>query len=698
MKTISILAILLLFSTFLISQEIIKYNLCTTSELMHNDIYSMKRYGDSIYVGQNYGLTKFYDDTYEHVFANTPYRYYTIADVLIINENEMWVVGPYTLGHLTNNEWEWFHEIDNIDVEVYYKVAIDATGRIWATTHNGLFMYYNEIWTHITEDDGVLQGNALAIEIDDNDVYVAFRDYEESYGVSKFDGENWINYTTENGLISNEVRDIHIDPYGFVWFCTGEGISKFNGNTWESFTTENSGLASNIVNCVEVDGDGNYWFGLYSGGLHGGGLIKFDGNLWEVFSEDDGLLSDKIAYLEFSDDNKLWIGTYRSGVSVMNLNPWEFGVERNIVRNGVNDFNLHWPFVSSDSTLWIQGNSNLTSFANNVWKSYDKSDITFEYPNILFEDMHGNLVFGAESRFAVFDGNEWNPYNFESPYPGTQLKDHTLDLNNNLWLASTSGVHVYDGLEWISYDTIDNLLHEEILHIDCDSENKIWCVAYNIGLNKFEDNIWSSYPFPDDLIAMYIDGFGIDHNDNIWITERHGVYQFDGENWMKYDTINGTDGCCYSGFAIDKGNNIWVGTKDLHKFDGSSWTTIPIEVGMPEGSIDDIVVDKTNNLWFTCNACLFKLVQSDVINFEESFNEDISCYLYPNPTIGSVNVEFEGEQVNIKMYTSTGKLVDDISAKSSPTTIDISNYSEGTYIFEITQGSKKTISKLIVTH
>ena len=46
-------------------------------------------------------------------------------------------------------------------------------------------------------------------------------------GVSRFDGDTWINYTTADGLVDNWVRTIAVAPDGALWFGTYGGVSRY---------------------------------------------------------------------------------------------------------------------------------------------------------------------------------------------------------------------------------------------------------------------------------------------------------------------------------------------------------------------------------------------------------------------------------------------------------------------------------------
>lgn len=85
------------------------------------------------------------------------------------------------------------------------------------------------------------------------------------YGVVRFDGTNWTQYTTTNGLLSNIVTSLAIDKQGSLWVGHSNGLSRFDGTSWETFTTLNSGLVNNNIVGIGVDNDGVVWFGCPNG-------------------------------------------------------------------------------------------------------------------------------------------------------------------------------------------------------------------------------------------------------------------------------------------------------------------------------------------------------------------------------------------------------------------------------------------------
>jgi ligand-binding sensor domain-containing protein len=45
-------------------------------------------------------------------------------------------------------------------------------------------------------------------------------------------------YTTADGLLRDEVNRIKQDSRGFLWFCTNDGLSRFDGYNFTNYTTD----------------------------------------------------------------------------------------------------------------------------------------------------------------------------------------------------------------------------------------------------------------------------------------------------------------------------------------------------------------------------------------------------------------------------------------------------------------------------
>jgi ligand-binding sensor domain-containing protein len=73
-------------------------------------------------------------------------------------------------------------------------------------------------------------------------------------------------YTVNDGLISNAPQQIFQDDDGFIWIGSNEGMSIYDGNHFVNYTSENKGLSDNIVNHFFQKDKNEVWV-LHSNGI-----------------------------------------------------------------------------------------------------------------------------------------------------------------------------------------------------------------------------------------------------------------------------------------------------------------------------------------------------------------------------------------------------------------------------------------------
>eukprot|EP01034_Spumella_vulgaris_P011814 gene11814-15031_t len=69
-----------------------------------------------------------------------------------------------------------------------------------------------------------------------------------------------------NGLPAKVVYNLSVDPDGFVWLASENGVVRFDGKTFYLYTTADGLLENDIVE-IHADAKGNIWCGGYNGSL-----------------------------------------------------------------------------------------------------------------------------------------------------------------------------------------------------------------------------------------------------------------------------------------------------------------------------------------------------------------------------------------------------------------------------------------------
>ena len=176
-------------------------------------------------------------------------------------------------------------------------------------------------------------------------------------GVSRYDGKGFISYTKEDGLAHNHISVAARGPDGAMWFGTEGGVSRFDSSAepgsarkWQSFTTAD-GLARDNVVSIAFDAAGSAWFGTGGGSVYGSGngLSRYDGNRWTSFTPAQGVPHYDVHALVWDPKGLLWLGTH-AGVGQYDGKEFNAKITK---ADGLLHDGVHSLFREGDGTLWI---------------------------------------------------------------------------------------------------------------------------------------------------------------------------------------------------------------------------------------------------------------------------------------------------------------------------------------------------------
>jgi ligand-binding sensor domain-containing protein len=271
-------------------------------------------------------------------------------------------------------------------------VAVDRHNNKWFATQSGVAKFNDTIWTVYKKTEGVIDNDISCIAIDSSGNIWA----GTAFGVSKFDGTGWTSYTADSGLINNTVTCITVAPDGSVWFGTGSGLSHLTGSAWTNYDSLPGN--NNAVSCMAFETGGRLWIGTWLGGA-----VTFNGS---VFSHVicDSLVSTSITSVAIDKDNNKWLGTYSSGITVLdNSDQWKLNYRSKdgLYNNYIQDIK-----VDPKNTVWI--------------------------------GMYADYI--QEGGITKFDGTTWTSYTVADGLVNQLVRRLGVDLKNNIWIGTGSGV------------------------------------------------------------------------------------------------------------------------------------------------------------------------------------------------------------------------------------------------------------------
>lgn len=98
---------------------------------------------------------------------------------------------------------------------------LDKVRPNWFGTSQGLFKLYENELEKISIDDGLLSDNIKDILVgSDNRLWIA-----TTKGLSVYDGQSFVNITKNENLLSNNINSVFEDKDQNIWIATVKGVS-----------------------------------------------------------------------------------------------------------------------------------------------------------------------------------------------------------------------------------------------------------------------------------------------------------------------------------------------------------------------------------------------------------------------------------------------------------------------------------------
>lgn len=514
---------------------------------------------------------------------------------------------------------------------------------------------------------------------------------------------NLQKFSVKDGLVQSTVKQIEQDEYGNLWLATNYGLSKFNGKSFENFTTTN-GLPSNEISSLLFSNDILFigtkkGFCAYTGNkLDTRDLYKkINGNIKKIL-DDKGVLhiiTSKGYYLlditkptfhldsiaipnitsqnptdaEFDEDGNIWISTNKKGLFFIEKNistkipkfvliqnsAASTTIKNKLVRivnfNSTNlfkgesiyciEFDKKYNLLVSD---WGNGLAEIKfDFINNSGfnANYLRPDSVIsgiqniERYNNIQKDEEGNLYLATDGfgylKVPIDKNTNENDFSKNSiswlsngqGFFGNNPLCFKQDKFQNLWVGTLNdGLVIVNNKSSLSYNQKSGLDEEKVICVYKSSDSSIWSGTYGGGAFKFKNKKFTRCFWEQGISESIIKSIAEDNYGNILLgTVGGGISIISKENTQKQlqvtKTISETNNLT-SNFVsyIYKSSNgaIWVGYQSNSKIDriilnkdfSYSITSFPI-TDLVNFNVSCLLEDLDNNIWISSNEGVWKL-------------------------------------------------------------------------------------------
>jgi len=293
-----------------------------------------------------------------------------IESLLIDRNGKLWVGTGSALNRLQRKNLFVFGQEEGLGYGAVLGLAEVAPGVIWAAKPSeGLYRSEGRTFSRLTAAGLPLRDprvNPLLVTRDGACWVGCGR------GLLRFkDPQAAADESILSGLSGLSVTALAEDVEGRIWAGTRQGAlwRLANGN-WK---VETKPSETHAITAIVPDTEGSLWIGTEGGGLH---RLKNEG--FSHLNKRDGLLSDSIRTLHWSDQNTLWIGTAGGGLS-----RWRGGhLATFTTREGLPENTISQILEDDTGRLWLGGNRGIACVSKRELDELASGKATVLHPQV----------------------------------------------------------------------------------------------------------------------------------------------------------------------------------------------------------------------------------------------------------------------------------------------------------------------------
>lgn len=306
--------------------------------------------------------------------------------------------------------------------------------------------------------------------------------------------------------------------------------------SWLSFSqkyafvtySKKQGLPQTQVTAIAQDNSGYLWVGTL------GGLARFNGESFETYSTNHGLLNNRIKTLTYFEET-LWVG-HDGGISLIQNEK----IKSIPFRGNDKSRNVSGIIRFGNELIVSSNGGGLFHLVNDELKRIELNDPEYERVRDVFV-YEGKLLLATRAGILVTEN----------------VKDFTF----------------YEGLPQGTYSGIAGSDKYQVFS------------TYNDGIFVKDLSTGRIQSYSPEEIRYNVLGCFIDHKNKIWLNTGEGIVTIDPEK-KKVAYLNENNGLpvgMISGFYEDQDGNMWIGSqgKGLIRFPGVAFTFYDQSTGLP---------------------------------------------------------------------------------------------------------------------
>ena len=474
------------------------------------------------------------------------------------------------------------------------------------------------------------------------------------------------HYSSDDGLPHNSICDIHQDTRGYIWLCTWFGLSRYDGENFVNYTMkpgDYSNLSHNRILSVDEDASGYLWVTTYDMNLY-----RFDVEA-EVFVS----VSELLRGLPFSNfevnrvfcDSSGSVWASFSGVGLVRFYEdlsFDTYLDAALSYVGVD---VSGVYEDSEGNIYAASEVGLAMIDGKA-----SSLLARNVEVVSFAEKNRKLLFACRDHLLAvdMDTREQRKADLRSLGVGDAVTMTLTGPDKDIFVGFED-----NAVASVDPDTlVPRLIRNEmgrVRYLYPDPEGLLWIATERTGIWSYDDSRgkFRHYEHSSNVMSYYSDTLAhvADHNGRLWIKMNNygfGYYDRSSDEIIPLDNVKEQSGCRFMNgvacYHVDDSGVLWMSTigRGLERV-----TTIDSKVDVivpPSRSQDSkassevraMLKDSEGNLWAATKS-------RELFRYSPDFS---SCIRFPDDSkvdVGVIYSILEDSAGNIWLGTKGDGLI-----------------------------------------
>ncbi|TXN37178.1 response regulator [Flagellimonas hymeniacidonis] len=362
---------------------------------------------------------------------------------------------------------------------------------------------------------------------------------KDSNSISHFKHDDNNKFSITNNSITNISEDVH----GNLWVVYKRGFIDILPNYSSSiqyYTGSDENVPSTVLSVLKTS-DNSLWIGTDGKGLN---RVFPDGTSVQYGNKtnDSPIFEGRYIQRIVEDSNKkVWIATYKNGLSVYNPKQNVFSKVKmpGISEKGSAD--VRFLYQDSKNRIWASTSEGVLLF--------NESKQVLAHFNYRSHGLSGTI---SESICEAQDGSIWIGMNRGGLF---KFEENSDNLHNSLFRK----------IKYYQKTHIEDTNNYDPSFMIADVDNNLWIRSLSGSLLRFntQDHSYKSFITHNSIKDLEISAMLFDDNGKLWMSSRNGLHHYDvkkdsldsyyrvnglqGDNFIRKSAFKGEDGMLYFG-------------------------------------------------------------------------------------------------------------------------------------------------------